>query len=54
MGDYIALAIVAIIIIAVISYIIKRKKKGAKCIGCPYADCPSKRNGNCCNSENKY
>ncbi len=35
MGDYIALAVVVIILAAVIIYLVKQKKKGAKCIGCP-------------------
>ena len=36
------IAIAAIVFLAV-RYIYKEKKKGTKCIGCPYADsCPSK------------
>ncbi len=34
------LAVIAIVFLAV-RYIVKQKKKGVKCIGCPYADsCP--------------
>ena len=36
MGDYIVLGIVAIVLIAVIIYIVKQKKSGNKCIGCPH------------------
>ncbi|MBQ6884462.1 MAG: FeoB-associated Cys-rich membrane protein [Clostridia bacterium] len=35
MGDYIVLGIVAVVLIAVIIYIVKQKKNGTKCIGCP-------------------
>ena len=50
MGDYIALALIVVIIALAVTYVIKQKKKGAKCIGCPYAECPSKNKGNCsCN-----
>ena len=41
---------VAAIIGGVIFYIYKAKKKGKKCIGCPYSDsCPSKSCG--CNKK---
>lgn len=36
MGDYIALGIIAIIVASAIIYLVKQKKKGVKCIGCPY------------------
>ena len=49
MGDYIALAVVAIIVVAAVIYIIKQKKSGAGCIGCPHANmCPSKGGCSCC------
>lgn len=39
----IALIAIAVILGLAIRYIYKEKKKGTKCIGCPYADsCPSK------------
>ena len=31
-------ALLVLILIAAISYIVKAKKRGVKCIGCPYAD----------------
>lgn len=35
MKDIIIIAVIAAILIAAIGYIIKAKKNGAKCIGCP-------------------
>ena len=35
--DIIILAVIAILIGGAIFYIIREKKKGKKCIGCPYA-----------------
>ncbi|MBQ8411639.1 MAG: FeoB-associated Cys-rich membrane protein [Ruminiclostridium sp.] len=51
--------IVSVILIAIIggivAYIVKAKKRGEKCIGCPYAkQCGGKCNGGCGTSnENK-
>ena len=47
MGDYIAIGLVVVILAAAIIYIIRAKKKGAKCIGCPVG-CKA-----CGNSKNK-
>lgn len=47
--DVIAIIVISLIIILVSIYIIKAKKKGQKCIGCPYSK-TCKRN--CCNSNN--
>lgn len=45
MTDIIVIGIVAIIVGAAMAYIIKAKKAGAKCIGCPAAGtCSSKKN----------
>ena len=46
--DYIIIAAVALIISLAAVYIVKEKRKGTKCIGCPYA-----KNGGCssCNSK---
>ncbi len=47
MGDYIALAVIVVILAAAIIYIIKAKKSGTKCIGCPYGkNCSSCSCGN--------
>ncbi|MBQ2934058.1 MAG: FeoB-associated Cys-rich membrane protein [Clostridia bacterium] len=35
MGDYIALGLIVVILAAAITYIIRSKKNGVKCIGCP-------------------
>ena len=37
----ISIIILALIVFLAVRYIIKEKRKGNKCIGCPYADnCP--------------
>ena len=36
MGDYIALGIIVVIVASAIIYLVKQKKKGVKCVGCPY------------------
>ncbi|MBQ1273129.1 MAG: FeoB-associated Cys-rich membrane protein, partial [Clostridia bacterium] len=35
---YIVLAVILLVVGFAVGYIIKEKKKGKKCIGCPYAD----------------
>ncbi len=37
MTDLVVIAIVAVIIAAALGYIIRAKKRGVKCIGCPAA-----------------
>lgn len=37
--DFIVIGIVAVIVGLAIAYIIKAKKNGAKCIGCPSGGC---------------
>ena len=37
MEDIIAIVIIVLILFLAIFYIIRAKKKGQKCIGCPYA-----------------
>ncbi len=45
MTDVIVIAAIVLVIGAAITYIVKQKKSGAKCIGCPYAkECASKKN----------
>ena len=47
MTDILALGVLVLILGAAIGYIVRQKKKGAKCIGCPHAQtCQSK----CCQS----
>lgn len=47
MADYIIIAIVGLAVLLACRYIYKEKKKGRKCIGCPYSG-----NGSChCNEK---
>ena len=62
-GEIVAIVISAIIILGALAYIIKAKKRGKKCIGCPDAStckandmgchCHSCDGCNACNKENK-
>lgn len=38
MKDLIIMLVIIIIVLTAILYICKKKKSGAKCIGCPYSD----------------
>ena len=52
MADLLIVAILACILGVAIGYIIKEKKKGVKCIGCPFAESCAKRNQSSkCNSK---
>ena len=57
MTDLIAIIVIAVVLSLAVGYIIKTKKKGIKCIGCPLgANCPSSKKGNCscgCTDEDK-
>lgn len=44
MDNFILLAVLAVIIGAALAYVIKAKKRGVKCIGCPDG---AKCSGNC-------
>ncbi len=46
-GEIIAICLTAVIIGLAILYIIKAKKSGKKCIGCPYAQGCGKKNCTC-------
>ena len=46
-SNIIVVLIVIAIILSIIIYLVKEKKKGATCIGCPYA---KKCSGQCCNA----
>jgi hypothetical protein len=47
--DIIAIAVIAAVVGIAVVYIVKQKKKGRKCIGCPYADaCAKKAKENSC------
>lgn len=45
--DYIILAVVAVMLAAAIGYIVKQKKSGAACIGCPDGHSCSHCKGGC-------
>ena len=49
-GEIIAIALVVLIIGGAVAYIIKSKRSGKKCIGCPYSDSCS---GGCCGEKGK-
>ena len=36
--DWITVAVIALILGGAVAYIVREKKKGKKCIGCPYSD----------------
>ncbi|MBQ8432538.1 MAG: FeoB-associated Cys-rich membrane protein [Clostridia bacterium] len=53
--DFIVMAVIAVIVGGAVAYIIKAKKSGKKCIGCPDSgSCGSQKNcsdggcGSCC------
>lgn len=46
MKDIIVILIILAIVIAAVAKIVIEKRKGVKCIGCPYSsECPSKKCG---------
>ena len=48
MENFIIAAVIILVIGLAVAYIIREKKKGAVCIGCPYAgECAKKRQGGC-------
>lgn len=52
--DYIILAVLAAIIGGVVWYIVRAKKSGKKCIGCPDGGCSGSKDGcgcGCCGGE---
>ncbi len=44
MDNFIIIAVIAVIVGVALAYVIKAKKRGVKCIGCPYGE---KCSGNC-------
>ena len=50
--DIFAIAIIVLVIGGAILYIVKQKKKGSKCIGCPYsASCGKSNSCSSCNTQ---
>lgn len=54
MADLIVLTVVLIILGLAISYLVKEKKQGSKCIGCPYAKSCAKKRKNIDNDRRLY
>ncbi|MEE1239226.1 MAG: FeoB-associated Cys-rich membrane protein [Acutalibacteraceae bacterium] len=49
MENYIVVGILVVIAAGIILYLVKQKKKGVKCVGCPHA---KQCGGNCSNNCN--
>ena len=48
MENFIVTGILIVLIGTIVFYLVREKKKGGKCIGCPYArQCDSHCNGDC-------
>lgn len=58
MENFIVIGILVVIIGAVTFYLVREKKKGVKCVGCPHAkQCGGKCGGSCggdCNSAENH
>ena len=48
-ADYIAIAVIALIIGAAVFYIVRARRRGEKCVGCPYAKQCGGKCGSCGN-----
>lgn len=51
--DFIIIAVIILIIGGAVFYIIKAKKSGQKCVGCPYSKSCGKSSNNCSCQKNK-
>ena len=47
MENYIIIAVLVVVLGAAIGYVIKAKKRGEKCIGCPHAKNCNSKNCSC-------
>ena len=47
MDNFIVIAVVVLILGCAIAYIVKEKKKGVKCVGCPYVETCGKNKNDC-------
>ncbi|MBQ6895573.1 MAG: FeoB-associated Cys-rich membrane protein [Clostridia bacterium] len=53
MANIISVIVIVLILGGAMSYIIRSRKKGRKCIGCPYCDsCPSGKSSSCKSNDN--
>ena len=48
MTNLIILAVVAVILLVVIRYLVKAKRRGVKCVGCPHAKSCGSNTGHTC------
>lgn len=49
MTNFMVIVVLAIVIGAAIAYIVKEKKKGVRCVGCPYGGtCGKQGTDDCC------
>ena len=46
--DFIVIGVIALIIAGAVAYIVKAKKSGQKCIGCPHSKSCGKGGESCC------
>ncbi len=55
MDNFIVIGIILVVVALAVFYIVKAKKNGTKCIGCPDSkNCSNKENGcSCCSSCNR-
>lgn len=55
MENVIVVLILVAIVAGIIWYLIRAKKRGEKCVGCPYAkQCGSKHNGGCSGNKRSH
>ncbi|MBQ4333106.1 MAG: FeoB-associated Cys-rich membrane protein [Clostridia bacterium] len=46
--DYIIVAVLLLVVGVAVWYVVKSKKSGKKCIGCPDGCCPNRGDGSSC------
>ena len=51
--DIVVIFVLALVIGLAVFYIVKKKKSGAKCIGCPYGESCGKKGTSGCNCNNE-
>lgn len=50
-ANIIIVVVVLVVLGAAVGYIVREKRRGSKCIGCPYAKTCSRANNGGCNSK---
>ncbi|MBE6596392.1 MAG: FeoB-associated Cys-rich membrane protein [Ruminococcaceae bacterium] len=52
--DYIAIAVIVLLVGGAVFYIVRAKRRGEKCVGCPYSkQCSGKCGGGCAHTDKK-